>query len=282
MNEIVINGGATLTNNANVTLVLSYRIFGDVNSDGVVNVNDLALVTSHMGQDPTSPGWDPNADVNSDGIINATDVAMVTANFGQQYKMRISQDDPNFTNICWRAFTSPLVFTLTGGDGKKVLYVQFCDTNYVESAVYSTPITLDMAPPVVVSFTISDDAASTNQRLVDLKFVVTGDPASMQIFNEIDFTDYNKLNRPFVDFKEEMKWLLSPTNGQKTVLVRFMDAAGNVSDFAKGQVLLDTRAPIAPKILTPTNFSTIKQRIVEVTGTAEPGSVVIVTVENID
>ncbi len=49
---------------------------GDANGDGVVNILDLTLVTSHFGEsiDPTQT---PNPDVNSDGIVNILDLVLV-------------------------------------------------------------------------------------------------------------------------------------------------------------------------------------------------------------
>ena len=50
----------------------------DINNDGTVNILDLVLVASQIGQSAAGNA----ADVNSDGIIDASDLALVAAAFG--------------------------------------------------------------------------------------------------------------------------------------------------------------------------------------------------------
>lgn len=52
---------------------------GDANNDGVINAQDLAIISSTLG---TSPPIDPRADVNADGIVNILDLVMAGMNFG--------------------------------------------------------------------------------------------------------------------------------------------------------------------------------------------------------
>jgi hypothetical protein len=58
---------------------------GDLNGDGVVNIEDLVLVTGHFGQTSNDPAWDPQANANGDGLVNITDLMIVTTNFGRVY-----------------------------------------------------------------------------------------------------------------------------------------------------------------------------------------------------
>jgi hypothetical protein len=58
---------------------------GDLNGDGIVNIDDLTLVISHFGQSSGDPGWDARADADGNGIVNIEDVGEVTGNYGRSY-----------------------------------------------------------------------------------------------------------------------------------------------------------------------------------------------------
>jgi hypothetical protein len=58
---------------------------GDANGDGVVNIDDLVLVTGHYGQSMGDPAWDPLADLNGDAVVSVEDLTEVTSNFGKTY-----------------------------------------------------------------------------------------------------------------------------------------------------------------------------------------------------
>ena len=49
---------------------------GDANGDGIVNSQDLALVSSAWLYQGSSP-----ADVNNDGVVNAQDLALISSNW---------------------------------------------------------------------------------------------------------------------------------------------------------------------------------------------------------
>ena len=62
---------------------------GDVNLNGVINGLDLAFMSRAMFTTPASGGipgawgaWNPNCDLNSDGIVNANDLALAATNYG--------------------------------------------------------------------------------------------------------------------------------------------------------------------------------------------------------
>jgi PKD repeat protein len=57
----------------------------DVNSDGIVDIEDLYTVALHYGLIPTDPNWDPRCDVNSDGIVDIEDLYIVALHYGETY-----------------------------------------------------------------------------------------------------------------------------------------------------------------------------------------------------
>ena len=63
-------------------LTLGHAAGPDVNADGVVNILDLTLVVSHLGQHIPAT-QQPNPDANSDGIVNIRDLQFVALHFGE-------------------------------------------------------------------------------------------------------------------------------------------------------------------------------------------------------
>jgi len=56
----------------------------DVNSDGTVNMKDIAYLVSLFNTRPSSPNWTPNADVNNDGVCNMKDIALAVYWFNEK------------------------------------------------------------------------------------------------------------------------------------------------------------------------------------------------------
>ena len=54
----------------------------DVNADGIINIQDLVLVASSLGEMPIE-GQTPNPDVNGDGNVNILDLVLVANHLGK-------------------------------------------------------------------------------------------------------------------------------------------------------------------------------------------------------
>jgi hypothetical protein len=54
----------------------------DLNSDGKVDILDMAVFAVAFGSNPTSPRWNPKADITKDGKVNILDGVMIAKSFG--------------------------------------------------------------------------------------------------------------------------------------------------------------------------------------------------------
>ncbi|MEM3361564.1 MAG: CARDB domain-containing protein [Candidatus Bathyarchaeia archaeon] len=70
------------TNNVYVDGKIKIRVFGDVNGDGSVRVDDIVLAAKAFGSTPNHPRWNPYADLNRDNAVRIDDVVAVAKNFG--------------------------------------------------------------------------------------------------------------------------------------------------------------------------------------------------------
>jgi hypothetical protein len=65
-------------------LMNPYVLLGDVNSDGVVDIRDIAIFGKAFGSYSGHPRWNPAADLDGNGIINILDGVIIAKNFGKK------------------------------------------------------------------------------------------------------------------------------------------------------------------------------------------------------
>jgi alpha-L-arabinofuranosidase len=79
---------ALVTNATNSTLsggdqIFSfYRLFGDFNGTGVVDLSSLVVIASNYGATSSSAGWLWYADYNADGVIDLTELVVIASDYG--------------------------------------------------------------------------------------------------------------------------------------------------------------------------------------------------------
>ena len=171
-------------------------------------------------------------------------------------EMRISEDsafeDAGAGDVDFRAFVSGPGFTLSDGDGDKVIFAQTRNADGVAGPLLSARITLDTTAPTIEALLINGGLAFTNSQtgIVTLSLAAsdaTSGVTSMQISNDDVFDE------PFEPFATSRTHTLGdPTvDGDKSVFVRVRDVAGNTSAPVQATITLDRAPPlvgVAPRI----------------------------------
>jgi hypothetical protein len=58
-------------------------LVGDVNADGIVDIEDIYNIALHYGTMPGQPSYVPNLDINGDGIIDIEDIYITALHYGE-------------------------------------------------------------------------------------------------------------------------------------------------------------------------------------------------------
>jgi hypothetical protein len=75
-----------------VQVVASTAKMYDLNGDGVVDINDVAIAAEAFGSygpnylypgSKASANWNPAADVNGDNVVDIMDIMLIAAHFGE-------------------------------------------------------------------------------------------------------------------------------------------------------------------------------------------------------
>jgi hypothetical protein len=70
--------------NTNTTVIHHYEVLRcDVDHSGVVDVFDVYLIANALGSEVDEPEYNPQTDVNEDGIIDTQDLALVSMHYGE-------------------------------------------------------------------------------------------------------------------------------------------------------------------------------------------------------
>jgi hypothetical protein len=72
-----------VANNVLTDGTVKIKIFGDINGDGGVNLQDLVLLAQAYGSHVGDPNYNPEADFSNDGIIGLTDLVTCAIHYGQ-------------------------------------------------------------------------------------------------------------------------------------------------------------------------------------------------------
>jgi len=160
------------------------------------------------------------------GAIYATSTA-VTLNLTATDANGVSQMQFSNDNVIWstpEAYEASKAWTLTDGDGAKTVYAKFKDAAGNWSTAYSDTIILDTALPTG-TITINGGAGTTTSAAVTLSLACSDANGCSQMQLSNDNVTWSTPQA----YATSKSWTLTAGNGEKTVYVRFNDAAGNSS-----------------------------------------------------
>jgi hypothetical protein len=151
-------------------------------------------------------------------------------------------EDVSFSGAVWEEFNTAKVFSLSAGDGSKVIYAKFMDGAGNICNPVSATITLDSAAPSGNSILINSGALSGNSGNVVLALSSTG-ASQMMLSNSSSF-----LGSGWEGFASGRAWALTPGDGARSVYVKFRDEAGNETSSIWNTIAIDTTPPSSPAI----------------------------------
>lgn len=146
----------------------------------------------------------------------------------------------------WQKYQEEALWKLSEGEGAKQVGVIFKDFLGNESQPVYDVIKLDNSPPLGGQIVIDKDAKVTNDP--DKKVIINvqaTDAVLMQVSNDPSFTG----SRWEGFTQNNYEHYLSGEDGKKTVYVRFMDLAGNISKVISDDIYLDRTPPTNCSVL---------------------------------
>ncbi len=153
------------------------------------------------------------------------------------YQMRFSNDNATWSS--WEAYSTSKNWTLTDGDGTKLVYVQYSDNAGNISASFSDTIILDATAP---GGTIMINGGATYAGSPDVSLTLFASDSGSGVY-QMRFSNDNATWSSWEPYGTSKSWTLTGGDGTKTVYVQYSDIAGNISGSFSDSIILDTIPP---------------------------------------
>lgn len=153
------------------------------------------------------------------------------------WQMQFSNDGSSWS--AWESYAASKAWMLIGGDGQKTVSVRFRDSVGNVSTTFFDSVILDTTQPTG-SILIEGGAAYVNSTSVSLALAAS-DPGSGMWRMQLSNNGSSWGN--WESYANSKAWTLASGDGIKTVYVRYMDNAGNISPPYSDDVILDTAGP---------------------------------------
>jgi photosystem II stability/assembly factor-like uncharacterized protein len=152
---------------------------------------------------------------------------------------QVCTGDVSPPGTCFAYSLTPTV-VLSMGDGPKTAYLRVVDAAGNTSVVVSDGITLDQTAPTVSGVSVNGGATYTNSVNVTVTSMASDAVGVTQL--QVSTNGVGGFGAP-VAYVSPVNATLTTGDGTKTVLLRVLDAAGNVSGNGSDTIILDTTPP---------------------------------------
>jgi hypothetical protein len=238
-------------------------------SDGIYNDTTAPVATASLTQAPNTAGW------------NNTSPVTVTIN---------AQDDPAGSGVASITYTldtgAPVTINAAtasfpvSGDGTHTVSYSALDNAGNTTPVQTRIIRIDTAAPAVPVLSVPEHINAANAAAVPVSG--TAEPGATISLTVRDAGSAHTATA-VTTASGTGAWSISPnltslTDGTVTYSATATDAAGNTGTAATLTGTKDTRAPAVPALSVPGYVNVANVASVPVTGTAEPGSTLTLTV----
>ena len=210
-----------------------------------------------------------SGDVEGAPYTQSRDVDLKMLPFGGVNKMRLSEASDMMSGGVeepWRDWLQQVPKTLSDAEGTKIMFAQFAvvdagppEVERMRTEMYTASVMLDQTAPAVLSFDLAPDAVIfgdiryLNQdadpssvpltlmaqdpvsRIAGIKILVEGASPSTVTYRDVSTPDAT------INYFDTVS--LTPTDGEKTVAIQLIDAAGNESLPVEKKVVIDTKPP---------------------------------------
>jgi len=165
----------------------------------------------------------------------------------------------------WEGYAFSRQWTLSSGDGEKVVWMRLRDAAGNVSPPVSDTIKLDTTAASAYGFAINEDALFTNQVTVTLNLPANPKTAQVMVSNGGGF--YGAAWEPYSAYRV---WAITQYGSYvipRTVYVRYKDINGNISSTYQDDIILDVNAPTGSIILEGSSPVTGTVRIASTSAT---------------
>lgn len=183
---------------------------------------------------------------NNEEYTNQLDVTLTlyaTSDMGPVEEMMIANDS-SFYNAVWESYATEKSWELYQGEGEKEVFVKYRNASG-ESDTYSDTIILDQSAPTG-RVIINSEATYTKETSVSLSIEASDNfsLSQMMVSNDSTFPGAS-----WETYATSKAWTVPSSDGVKTVYVKFIDNAQNVSEVFSDSIILDTQKPTGPIII---------------------------------